>query len=134
MLVSKMRKFVLPDAKPPTPNLKFALTLTQNPNASQWNIGCVGYQTHNFCIGHVHFMFFVLISCAFGSKRKPNFQWNMGFIVPEQPMKAIGRLIRLDRGTDDTPTPGGGWMGGRQGRGRPPEGEHRHLHQAGAKY
>ena len=27
---------------------------TQNPNASQWNIGCVEYQTQNFRVGHVH--------------------------------------------------------------------------------
>ena len=44
-------------ASPPTQNLKFALALTQNPNACQWNIGCVGHQTQNFCVGHVHFMF-----------------------------------------------------------------------------
>ena len=51
----------------------------QNPNASQWNIGCIGFQTENFLIGHVHFMFFVLISFAFGGQRKPSIQWNMGF-------------------------------------------------------
>ena len=28
----------------PTPNLKFALAPTPNPDASQWNIGCVGSQ------------------------------------------------------------------------------------------
>ena len=43
----------------PTPNLKFALPQTQNPNASQWNIGCVGSQTQNVCVGNVHFIFFV---------------------------------------------------------------------------
>ena len=41
----------------------------QNPNASQWNIGCVGFQTQNFRVGHVHFMFFVLISFAFGGQQ-----------------------------------------------------------------
>ena len=30
-------------------------------------------------VGHVHFMFFVLISFAFCSQRKPFFRWNMGF-------------------------------------------------------
>ena len=35
-------------------------------------------------IGHVHFMFFVLISFAFCSQRKPSFRWNMGFIVTEK--------------------------------------------------
>ena len=28
-------------ASPHTQNLKFGLALTQNPNVSQWNIGCV---------------------------------------------------------------------------------------------
>ena len=34
--------------------LKFALPPTQNPNVSQWNIGCVGSQTQNSRVGHVH--------------------------------------------------------------------------------
>ena len=42
MLVSKMWKFAFPDAKPPAPNLEFALVPTPNPDASQWNIGGVG--------------------------------------------------------------------------------------------
>ena len=41
MLVS----FVLADAKPPTPNLKFELAPTPTPDASQWNIGGVGSQS-----------------------------------------------------------------------------------------
>ena len=39
--------------------LKFAFPPTQNPNASQWNIGCVGSLALGPCIGHVHFIFFV---------------------------------------------------------------------------
>ena len=38
--------------------LKFALPPTQNPNASQWNIGCVRSQTQNSSVGHIHFFFF----------------------------------------------------------------------------
>ena len=49
----KMRKF----AFFPTPNLKFVLPPERNPNASQWNIRCVGYQTQISHVGHVHFMF-----------------------------------------------------------------------------
>ena len=60
---------VLPDAFYPT----------RNPNASQWNIGCVGSLALALCVGHVHFIFFVLISFALGSRRKRSFQWNMGF-------------------------------------------------------
>ena len=60
-------------------NANFSRHPMQNPNMSQWNIGCVGYQTQISCVGHVHFMFFVLISFAFGTQRKPSFQWNMGF-------------------------------------------------------
>ena len=60
-------------------NLKVAFYPTQNPNASQWNIGCVGSLALGLCVGHVHFIFFVLISFALGSRRKRSFQWNMGF-------------------------------------------------------
>ena len=63
-----------PDAK-----LKFALAPTPTPNASQWNIGCVGSLALGLCVGHVHFIFFVLISFASDTRRKPVFQWNMGF-------------------------------------------------------
>ena len=45
--------------------------LTQNPNASQWNIGCVGFQTQNVQFGHVHLMLFVLISFAFVASTNP---------------------------------------------------------------
>ena len=61
------------------PNLKFVLPLTPTPNASQWNIGCIGSPTQDFRVGNVHLIFLVLISFAFGSQRKPSFQWNMGF-------------------------------------------------------
>ena len=59
-------------------NLKVAFYLTRNPNASQWNIGCVGSSGVGAGIGHVHFRLFVSISFAFGSQRKRSFQWNMG--------------------------------------------------------
>ena len=49
------------------------------PDASQWNIGCVGSLALGLCVGHVHFIFFVLIPFALGSRRKRSFQWNMGF-------------------------------------------------------
>ena len=65
----------------PTQNLKVAFYLTRNSNASQWNIGCVGSLALGLCVGHVHFIFFVLISFALGSRRKRSFQWNMGFIL-----------------------------------------------------
>ena len=58
--------------------LKFAFPPTQNPNTTQWNIGCVGSLALGVCVGHVHFIFFVLISFALGSRRKRSFQWNMG--------------------------------------------------------
>ena len=48
---------------------------------SQWNIGGVGSLALGLCIGHVHFIFFVLISFASDTLRKPVFQWNMGFRV-----------------------------------------------------
>ena len=42
-------------------------TPTRNPNSSQCNISCVGSQTQISRVGHVHFIFFVLISFALGS-------------------------------------------------------------------
>ena len=45
---------------------------------SQWNISCVGSLALGLCVGHVHFLFFVLILFALGSRRKRSFQWNMG--------------------------------------------------------
>ena len=49
--------------------LKFAFPPTQNPNTSQWNIGCVGSLVLGLCVGHVHFISFVLISFALRSRR-----------------------------------------------------------------
>ena len=67
------------NVKPPTPNLKFALAPTPNPNASQWNIGGVGSSG----VGHVHFMYISCCLCNFFrvgnakiSRRKGRFQWN----------------------------------------------------------
>ena len=80
--------FALPNAKDTNMLVPFALVNTnysrhpmRNPNASQWNIGCVGYQTQISSIGHIHFMFFVLISFAFCTQHKPSFQWNMGLNI-----------------------------------------------------
>ena len=61
-----------------TQKIKFAFLPKQNPNASQWNIGCIGSLALGLCVGHVHFIFFVLISFASGTQRKLVFQWNMG--------------------------------------------------------
>ena len=56
----------------------FALGSKRKPHF-QWNIGCVGSLALGLCVGHVHFIFFVLISFASDARRKPVFQWNMGF-------------------------------------------------------
>ena len=40
------------------------------------------------CVGHVHFFFFVQISFALGSQRKPHFQWNIGGVgTPTQNLR-----------------------------------------------
>ena len=65
----------------PTQSFKFALPPTPNSDASQWNIGCVGSLAFGLCVGHVHIIFFVLISFVLGSRRKRSFQWNMGLNV-----------------------------------------------------
>ena len=53
--------------------LKFALPPMPTPNAGRWNIGGVEFQMQGAGVGHVHFMFFVLISFALGSQREPSF-------------------------------------------------------------
>ena len=64
MLVSWSQRKPFKFALAPTQNLKFALAPTPTPDASQWNIGCVGSLALGLCVGHVHFIFFVLISFA----------------------------------------------------------------------
>ena len=49
-------------------NAKICITPTPTPNASRWNIGGVASPMRG--VGHVHFMFFVLISFALGTQRK----------------------------------------------------------------
>ena len=61
---TQMLKFVLP----PTRMLKFVLPPTQNPNMSQWNIGCVGSQAQNSRVGHVHFFSFCVDFILVGSR------------------------------------------------------------------
>ena len=71
MLVSENAKIcVSPDAKH-----KMCVSPAAKPQR-QWNIGCVGSPALGLSVGHVHFIFFVLISFALGS-----FQWNMGFTL-----------------------------------------------------
>ena len=74
MLVSKMRKFAFPDAKLPTPNLKFALALTPNPDASQWNIGGLGLLAlamYISCTFHVYFTLFVQLFPRWQRENQP---------------------------------------------------------------
>ena len=68
MLVSKIWKFAFPDAKPPTPNLKFALAPMPNPDASQWNIGCVGSQSKMLALA----MYISCFLCRFHLRLVPN--------------------------------------------------------------
>ena len=59
--------FASPNAKDTDMLVSFALgdaNFSQNSNASQWNIGCVGSQTPNFRVSHVF---------AFVSQRKPSY-------------------------------------------------------------
>ena len=50
---------------------KIALLPTPTPDDSQWNLGGVRPFGVGAGVGHVHFMFFVLISFAFCSQRNP---------------------------------------------------------------
>ena len=55
--------------------LKVAFYPTQNPNASQCNIDCVGYQRKILALA----MCISLFLCQSYSRWVPFFQWNMGF-------------------------------------------------------
>ena len=64
--------------------LKFALPPTPTPNASRWNIGGVGSPTRGAGVGHVDFLFFVSISFALGTQRKPVFFsgiWALNYVI-----------------------------------------------------
>ena len=52
----------------PTQNLKVAFYPTRNPNASQWNIGCVGCQRQIFASG----MYISGFLCRFHLRWAPN--------------------------------------------------------------
>ena len=62
MLVSCSQRKPLNLRHPRRQTRKFALPLPPTPDASQWNIGGVGPSGVWAGVGHVHFMFFVLIS------------------------------------------------------------------------
>ena len=68
MLVSKMWKSAFPDAKLPTSNLKFALASTPNPDASKWNVDCVGSQ-RKMLASAMYISFFL---CIFHLRLVPN--------------------------------------------------------------
>ena len=63
---AKPKICVLPDRKPKRKPVEYLL---------HW------VPTQNSGVGHVHFMFFVLISFALGSQREHSFQWNIGLNV-----------------------------------------------------
>ena len=64
---------VLPDTKP-----KICFLRDAKPKRKPVEYRLRWVPTQNSGVGHVHFMFFVLISCALGSQHEPSFQWNMG--------------------------------------------------------
>ena len=64
MLVSKTLKFALP----PKRNIKFVLLPMQNPNASQWNIGCVGSPTNVLAMYISCYLFSFQFAVEYGLK------------------------------------------------------------------
>ena len=65
----------------PTQTLKIAFYPRRKSKRKPVEYRLLGVPTQNSGVGHVHFMFFVLISFAFSSQHKPSFQWNMGLRV-----------------------------------------------------
>ena len=64
---------VLADAKP-----EICILADAKPKRKPVEYRLRWVPTQNSGVGHVHFMFFVLISFALGSQHAPSFQWNMG--------------------------------------------------------
>ena len=67
---------ILADAKP-----KICVLADAKPKRKPVEYRLCWVPTQNSGVGHVHFMFFVLISFVLGSQREPSFQWNMGLTV-----------------------------------------------------
>ena len=74
--VGAVEPFASPNAKDTNMLVSFALGdanvschPTQNPNPSQWNIGCVGSQTQFFALAMYISCLFVSISFAFDGQR-----------------------------------------------------------------
>ena len=86
----------IPDAKLPTPNLKFVLAPTPNPDASQWNIAGVGSQCKILALACIFHVFCVDFICVC-TQREPNFRWNMGFSVSK-----VGGEIKIPRQQGDS--------------------------------
>ena len=63
----------------PQPTQSDSQSPNVRPNASWWNIVCVGFHRVGAGVGHVDFMLFVSISFALGIQSEPVFWWNMGF-------------------------------------------------------
>ena len=55
----------------PTPNLKFVLDPTQNPDASQWNIGCMGPNAKCWRWPCIYFFFFGRFHLRLGPNVNP---------------------------------------------------------------
>ena len=67
------------------PNAKICVFPDANPQRQSVEYRLCWVPTQNTGVGHVHFMFFVYISFAFGAQREPHFKWNMGFRVHPSP-------------------------------------------------
>ena len=85
---AKDRTFASPDAKIPTcwyilrqVTQIFRVLADAKPKRKPVEYRLRWVPTQHFCVGHVHFMFFVYISFASGTERKPFFWWNMGFMI-----------------------------------------------------
>ena len=78
----KKLKFASPNTKPQHESVEYKISrLRWVPNTK-------------FCVGHVHLMFFVLISFAFGGQRKPSIQWNMGLREHDINIKKIKEKVK----------------------------------------
>ena len=81
-------------AFPPTPNLKFALPPTRTPNASQWNMGCVGSPTQNFTLAmYISFLLVDFICIWWSMQTQFPVEYGLYAILSAYKMKIVHCIL-----------------------------------------
>ena len=69
------------------------------PNASQFNIGCIGSRGVGFCVVHVHFMLFVSISFVLGNQFPVEYGLNVDMYNDVTEMQNLNAIFHCNTKT-----------------------------------